>query len=600
MATAADISAQIIANLALTEPDLDTSIGSIARKIIDAVSGPSAEILNDSQLAQYQYDIDSMTSGTLEGFVRLFGMNRRQAQFAVGTVTFSRSASTAALQVATIPIGTQVMANLSPVVYVQTTQSVVMALNQLTVDVPVQAMVAGSSGNVASGTLAQLASSVDSVSSSTTNLNALTGGQDAESDEDLRARWKATAFRNLAGTDQMYRATALDASQTTTAVNVLGAKKTWTDRITITGGTSGAISFGNPAYIYSSGIVVGPSIGEQNLYATPTNYTVTINNTASPATITVNAVSGAMADGDYDIQFDYVPSYSRNDPIAVRWPTGVAVSNRIDLWVNGSNPLTATQACIFSTAAALTFNNTVGSPMQASLFVKPNGTAPAVGDFFIPLAFVPVITVPASLTIGSSTYTLGTHYNLVHRNDAFGYSPISLAGLVWDHTQAMPTNNAAFSLQYNYEFTPTLIQQVLETQWRLVGTDLMVHAGIAQNYRFHLAVVYTRDADPSTVNTAIETALSNLVAPLGFDSALQVSDVLQAVHNVTGVDNVRFLNSGDDATNYAMQLIYPDGSTGPVSQIGGRAADLYFDDAHYPQVDSVRIITKTRSNFGAS
>jgi hypothetical protein len=96
---------------------------------------------------------------------------------------------------------------------------------------------------------------------------------------------------------------------------------------------------------------------------------------------------------------------------------------------------------------------------------------------------------------------------------------------------------------------------------------------------------------------------------------MQVSDILQAVHNVAGVDNVRFLTSTDDSTNYAIQQLYPDPLygqpghtsptvTGPISQVGGRAADVYFDDASYPMFNpgfaQVRIMVKARNTFGVS
>ena len=603
MPNAADISASMVATLALTEPELDTSIGSISRRIIDAAAASVAEAFLDQHLTNYQYDIDSMTAGTLEGFVRLFGMDRQQARYAVGTVTFSRSATMAAVSTATIPIGTQVLAQSNPAQYVQTAISTVMAIGQTTIDIPVQALTPGAVGNISAGLLTTLASSVDNVSTTTINVAALTGGQDAETDDDLRNRWKATVFRNLAGTEQMYRAMALAADPSVNTVNVLGARKTWLDKVTITNGTSGPLSFGNPQFIYSTGVFVGIDIGALNLFSQNVNYTVSINNTIplGPATITINAVSGNLPDGNYDIQFDYVPTYSRNDPFGTRWSSNRPVNNRLDIWTNGVNITQVTQSCTFSSSANLRFSTTSGAALLNTNFTKLDGTHPANNDYFMPLAYGPIVYVPGTLVVGGTTYTQGVHYDIVHRSDAFGYAPTSLFGLVWYASGSVPTNTPAFPLTYQYNSVPSTIQQNIESQWRLLGTDVMAHAGIATQYRFHFAIIFQRGFDTSAVTTAIQTAVGALVGSLGFDSALQVSDVLQAVHNVPGVDNVRFLNSTDDATHYAIEPILPNGNpTTPLSQIGGRAADLYFDDAHYPVFNSVRIIPKTRTNFGSS
>jgi uncharacterized phage protein gp47/JayE len=599
MPSSADIAQQVRATLALSEPDLDTSIGSVAGKIIDAVSLPMAEAFLDQHLARYQYDIDSMTAGTLEGFVRLFGMNRKAARFAVGTVTFARSANTAAKGTATIPIGTQVMSNTNPVIYVQTTAGAVMAVGQTTVDIPVQTVAAGSAGNVAAGTLVNLVSDVPGLSTITTNAASLTSGQDQESDDTLRERWKTQVFRNLAGTRQMYRAMALQADDAVTAVNVLGSRKTWTDRVTITGGTSGPLSFGNPAYIYSTGVFVGLDLGTYNLLAQNTDYAVVINNTVNPATIVINAVaSGGLADGNYDIQFDYVPTYSRNNPFATRFNEPYAVNNRIDVWVNGQAPVAVTQACKF--ISTVRFTNTSTDALYRGNFRTTKGAQPSTNDIFTPLAYVPVLSVPDTMTIGGTTFTEGTHYDIVHRSDAFGYTPNSVAGIVWYAAGSVPVSNTAFTVNYVYNQVPAEVQKSIETQWRLLGTDVRAHAGIQKMYRFHLGVIYERGSDTSAVNTAMTAAVSNLLAGLGFDSSLQVSDVIQTAHNVPGVDNVRFLNSTDDSTNYAIQQINTDGTVSATVATGGRATDVYFDDATYPQLFDLRILVKTRTNFGAA
>jgi uncharacterized phage protein gp47/JayE len=602
--TTNDIASNIVDALRITEPTLDTSIGTVARKLIDAVSASLAEGYTDSFLLNYSYDIDSKTGGALDDFCALFGLARFPAARAAGIVTFSRSTTTANTLATNIPAGAQVMALTSPPVLAQTITPMVLALGQTSVDVPVQAIDPGTTGNLAAGTLVNLATSIDGIES-VTNTAALQGGSLPESDTQLRARFKATVFRNLAGTEAMYRAMALQiqadptdsTSRPVTQVNLLGAKKTWVEQVAVVSGVA-STSLTSAAYIYPRSVYVGADINS-GLILSPSQYTATINNAANPATLSIATVGTQMPDGFYDLQFDYVPIYSRNDPLASRFGNvGANINNRIDLWVNGLVTESVTQSCVFSSVTANRFNSAANDPLNYLRYSKLDGTHPSINDVFVPLGFGPVTAVPATMSIGGTIYTRGTHYDIVHQSDAFGYTPSSRFGLVFYATGAMPPSNTAFSIAYSYNSVPTQIQQSIDTQWRLLGTDAQVHAGKATKFRFHFAIVFERNLDQATVTTNIQTALAAFVAGLGFNSAMQASDILQTVHNVPGVDNVRFLNSTDDGTNYAMQVINPSGSAGAVYSSGGRAIDVYFDDASYPTFDSTRIIAKARNNFG--
>lgn len=605
MPTTNDVVSNMVAALQITEPDLDTSIGSVARKMLDAVGAQIAESFSDQHLINYAYDIDSKTAGDLDDFCALFSIAREQAQRATGVVTFTRPASVAATRTASIPTGTQVLAMTSPPVYVQTLTSAVMAIAQTSVDLPVQAIVAGPQGNVSAGLLVNLASSVDGVTACTNNA-ALAYGSNAETDDQLRARWKSTALRNLAGTEAMYRAMALQTqsdpadptSRAVTQCNVLGSKKTWSEQVAVVSG-SASTSLTDAAYIYPRSVYVGSNIASGLLLTPNTQYTATINNSASPATLSIATVGVNMPDGIYDLQFDYVPSFSRNDPMATRWGiAGAYVSDRIDLWVNGIISRIATQACTFNSGSTQRFNSVPSDPMNLNRYTTRIGTHPASNDVFVPLGFGPIVSVPASLTIGGTTYNQGTHYDLVHQSDAFGYAPNSRFGLIWYAAGPMPASNSAFSITYPYNAVPLAVQTAIESGWRLLGTDVWVHAGVAVPMRLNVALVYERNVDQNAVNSALAAALSSFINALGFNAAMQISDLVQVMHNVAGVDNIRFLNSTDDGTNYAVQSVKADGSYNTPYNTGGRAIDHYFDDASYPVYNSIRIVTKAKNTFG--
>jgi uncharacterized phage protein gp47/JayE len=597
--------------LRIAEPNLDTSVGTVARNILDTVGEAIGEAYSDNHLLNYAYDIDSKIEGDLDDFVALFGFSRIPAQRAQGAVTFTRpnddSAASTSLVIAP---GTQVVAQTNPIVYVQTTVSAVMAPGAFSVTVPVQAVSAGARGNVAAGLLTTLVSSSTGITS-VTNTAPLSGGTAEESDSELRERFKRTVFRSLAGTEQMYLGVALevpqDALQPDTRLNsrvtILGSTKRYREQIQVTSGTA-TTSVANAAYIYPDNVYCGPDIDNGQFLVqgseftfTPTN--PTDNSNASGTLASVNSV--AMPDGLYDLEYEYVSQASRNDPANTRFNSG-NVNNRVDIWVDGSIVESAVQAVVFSTAnvfsassSSILYNNrhTQSNPAQAN---------PTVGWYYVPLSFGPILSVPATITIGATTYSYGSDYWFVLGNDAFGFMPNSRYGLAWTSAVGrQPPNGTSFSLTYTYNRAAYDSQEALRN-WRLLGTDSRVHAGVPSYVKFNLAVIYDRRFDPTAVKTEIDTSLADFINGISFGGVVQVSDVLNVVHNVPGVDNVRFLTSTDHATVYAISRMsrFDTSIQVTVVQSGGRAIDFYLGDQFYPVFHSTNIVTKAPNNFGVA
>lgn len=604
MTSTGDVAAKMVSALNAAEPDLDVSVGTVARKLIDAVAESIAEAYSDSHLIQYQYDIDSKSGGDLDDFCALFGITRIPSSRAQGVVTFTRPndqfASTTAL---VIPPGTQVVAQTNPIIYVQTTVSAIMSPGQLTADVPVQAVVAGTSGNVAAGMLVTVATAVSGIAK-VINAGPLSGGSNQESDADLRTRFRNTVFRSLAGTQSMYQAIALATPQdptmpntrAVTQVNVLGSSKRYREQIQLVGGTA-ASTVPRAAFIFPDNVYCGADIDAGNLLTQGTNFTFTPSNptNGTNATATLTALTG-MPDGIYDLDFEYVPRASRNDPANTRFAKG-GINNRVDVWINGTIADVATQTVSFSNSRLFTsgFNDSYYN--QAFSQASAATPTPPVGNIFIPLAYGPVLAVPDTMVINGVTYTEGSDYWITQREDAFGMSPGSLFGLSWQ-TSRVPPNGAVFAITYTYNRIARDVQDNIAL-WRLVGTDAQTHCGLRRMIKFHFAIVYDRAYDTSAVNTNIDIALSALCSSLGFGASLQTSDVIQTVHNVPGVDNVRFLTSTDDAVSYGMAQMSPWTANSQLSLYasGGRAVDATFGNSEYPVFHSSRIIAKAPNTF---
>lgn len=341
-----DVVAQMRSALALTEPDLDTTIGTTTRKILDAVGEAIAESYVDRYLLNYQYDIDAKSGADLDNFVQLFGFSRLPAKRASGSVTFERAATVSVNSI--IAQGSQFSTTDAVPILVATVVPGVLLRGDTSITVAAQAVLGGASGNVPANSLSLAVTPVPGVGSFS-NTSAFTGGADAESDDQLRNRFKKTVFRNLAGTEQMFTALALE-NDNVSQVNVIGSSQRHREQVQLDASGTATSTLVGSRYVYDGSAVFGPSIDAGNVLTPGIHYAFS---TTTPPTITSLDSTLAPAGGVFDLTFEYVPTASRNDP------TG-GVTNRIDIYINGSVAETASETAIFR--ATKTFNSSYVQP----------------------------------------------------------------------------------------------------------------------------------------------------------------------------------------------------------------------------------------------
>lgn len=575
--------------LALSEPDLDTTVGTTVRKIIDAVAEVASASSVDKYLLDYVYDVDSKTGDDLENFVRLFGFTRLPAKRSTGSVRFERQ--TAATVNVMIPKGTQVSTGDSPRVVAFTVVPAVLQVGQTMIEVPVQAVLGGANGNVAAQTLEYAVTPVNSISSFT-NLAALTGGVDAEPDQALRERFKKTVFRNLAGTEQMFLGVALE-NEFVSQANVIGASKRRREQVEIIDG--GAIStVQDAAYVYEGTAIFGLDIDGGDILTEGVHYTFTP--TVPPSV--GEATPGSLPNGIYDLEYEYVPIASRNEP-------EVGITNRVDIYVNGQRAVEAIETRLF--ASNLTFDEVTGSPYEVTRFRRTDNTPPEAGNYFLALAFAPVLdpALDNEIVVGPNTYVEGVDFFLVNDVSDRGGAPESLSGIEWvsdanGATSDVPSDGASFVVTYIYNAVPRDVQVRLR-EWRLVTQDVWVHQAKTLLLNFHLAIMLERGFTQAMVEPTIEAAVSEVTARVGFNGVLQVSDLLSAVHDVPGVDAVRFINDTDDLTDFAIQQVATDGTTViSTYEDNGRATDIYTGDDEVVAMNNVFITVKAQNTWSGS
>ena len=128
-------------------------------------------------------------SDYLDLHAQLRGLTRKQATQAQGSIRFTAQSSDTAR---TIPQGTVCLT--ADMVRFETTQEGSIAPGATQVDIPAQALLAGTGGNVSAQSITAMAVAPVGVSACTNPLP-FTGGSDAEGDEDLRARVLDTYWR---------------------------------------------------------------------------------------------------------------------------------------------------------------------------------------------------------------------------------------------------------------------------------------------------------------------------------------------------------------------------------------------------------------------
>lgn len=302
--------------------------------------------------------------------------------------------------------------------------------------------------------------------------------------------------------------------------------------------------------------------------------------------VSANVVPGSL----YQLQFDYLPLASRNDYAA-------GVLNRVDVYVAGEDPTTAAEAVAFYVGPltyGATTNGTFSSQFSASSlsqmyvggFQRLDGTYPDSGNIFLPLSYVPLMSLPSTIISPATPAGPAVTYNYeesfwgVNRIGAEGMSDLSLAGIEWSLNApfglAFPTSTAdttsLASVSVSYVFNDTIAQvdQGI-ARWSLLSQDVMVHQATAVPLNFYLMVVLQAGVTAGSVQTSVTTAIQGLLSSVSFNDFLEPSTVIAAVQAVGGVRAVRFMRSSDVGVNvpiwssrptYAQGTVVTDGTAG--------------------------------------
>jgi uncharacterized phage protein gp47/JayE len=247
------------------------------------------------------------------------------------------------------------------------------------------------------------------------------------------------------------------------------------------------------------------------------------------------------------------------------------VTNAVDVYIDGTNEQST--STIFTAPLAGNSQAFIDDPTSMYYYenYRRDGNPtkrPIEGNILTTLFSLPVLSIPAQLTIGDSKYYQGTHYWLVHDTSGLGGTIRARDGIEWSATipgdkggagEGIPTpvkpepeyTGKRFSEikspetievePYFYDQNIEDLQAALEAS-RQVTTDLLAHKARVRYFKLAITVVYTPQATPSTVNNAIREAIEVFFANQYFGNVIRLSDLLAQIHNVAGIQNVRWSN----------------------------------------------------------
>jgi len=614
MKSSQDISNQIRSQLKVIDPDFSAEPLTPERKIIDTVAEVISQSQSDQYTLQYQFDIDSKVGSDLDKFIALFGFARQSGNRATGLVSFSTDQD--ATKDIIIPIGIQISTpgtSINSSVVFATTSSTVIYKGTTQATTTIQAVNVGTAGNVPANTISTYLGSQSTAVSSVNNNLATSGGTNPESDDELRLRFKNTVFRNIAGTKDQFLSIALS-SQYTTKASIIGPEDEFREVVqfpVVAAGSSIAYSdIPYSKYTYNFDYyVTQDSTGSEVFFNPGSDYTFTptartdivdssgqvIVGTVQPSVTLVNSQpSKDFQQGSLVLfQHTYNSINSRNIPAS-------NILNYIDVYVQGENAIDASESTILPSysgpTSQLLVSNSASAYYNKNFRFTSNRATPPIGYLLQRFIWQPVLDLPETISVGNIIFNKDFDYFLVEDITNNRGSKVAKDGLLWTPTAyqqiaSLPVDSKTYKIDYAFNNLPVTLNQIMD-EYKQITTDVLVHTANKRYYKIFLTVMYTPGYTSSVTESRINSDLTDYFNSLNFGANIQISDILQVAHNVTGVDNVRLSVPGD-GFGYGIVELSPNGT-----QVGNiKTNDFSINDIDVAILNEVSITVKAQNTW---
>jgi len=585
MATQEQYVSQMMAQLRALDPSISGEPGTPERKIIETVAQAMAEAQTDIAITSAPFDIESKYGTDIDKLISLFGYGRQGGGKAKGYVTFSRDNSSD--KDINIPAGVQLMgpkptAGGYNVMFI-TSSSSVLAKGTTSVTAPIECATSGVDGNASAGSITSWVGTPVYGITKVTNEAPTYGGLDPENDNELKTRFKNTVFRNVSGTMDQFLALAISANNVSQA-NILGPVSTYKEKIQVptsddssTGGsanyyTTAPSSNSNIAHFYDnlqSYILKDTTTGE-SFYSPDADYQInypalnygdskgqTISDLPNVTfKIPSTASARSVVPGETVIfEYSYISKISRNN-------YEKQVLNCIDVFIDGQKPSVASVSIPIPSKQ---FTSDASSPLYTDNYrrIGDASITPSSQNYFTPLFQQPVTDLPDSIFVSyevSAVQTTYTYYKNIHYwgvEDWTSNRGTTRArnGIEWSSTIKGQAGKEPYYTgpvisgvdkskissinvnQYTYDQNIQDVQASSQAN-KQVTTDVLVHGAKVRYFKPDVSVAYNNGVDPTSIDNLIKNNLDVYFKGIPFGSYIQLSDILQVIHNTPGVDNV--------------------------------------------------------------
>lgn len=267
------------------------------------------------------------------------------------------------------------------------------------------------------------------------------------------------------------------------------------------------------------------------------------------------------------LDFAYMSEASRNDLTK-------GITNAVDVFVDGGNE-TLADTIVPRPANTNLFVDDATSKFHYENYRRVGQPAkrPLIGNILTPLFWGPVTDVPDKIVIGLDTFYKDTHYWVVEdissiggtvrdrsgiewststfsqsQTDQFSADPSNYTGRLVHNSSGDPTGGQPLEITgYTYDKNIVDLQASLEGA-KQVTTDVLAHRAKRRYFKLDITVMYQSGVSIDAVNSQIQSAVDTFLKSQYFGIYIQLSDLLNVIHNVSGVDNVRWSSDSPGST----------------------------------------------------
>lgn len=293
---------------------------------------------------------------------------------------------------------------------------------------------------------------------------------------------------------------------------------------------------------YGASLVPDPS-------NSPTQPDITFNNVYTGTNASIQAI---RPNDVVLLEFMYMSEASRND-------LANNISNCVDVFIDGGNDTIASTIMSPPSSVAIFVDDST-SKFHYENYRRVGNVAkrPILGNVLSPLFWEPITDLPEQIVVNTDTYFKGIHYWAVEDVSNLAGTIRSRSGIEWSTKTpgkssidadtgpytgtiitAQPISASVEVDGYSYDKNVVDLQAAYDGSSQIT-TDVLAHKARFRYFKFDVTIMYSQGAAIQDTNVRVSAAIRQFLESQFFGAVIQLSDILQVIHGVDGVDNVRW------------------------------------------------------------